>query len=183
MNKFHALSISTALVALIALSGCGMLSVNFVGDLYVDFTVDAEGDRYDEIVLVSPSENADVQKHRERIQSGEVLSILFSVEGVPEHNQATRGSGVVYARLVGEEWLPETPENAIATFDDAPVELGTAVQLSITPEKNERINNLLFPEDGPRDVEVKISGHTDRGPLAFDGRLSIEVSIEASIIE
>src|SRR5688572_8145162 len=148
MKNVTLLSSLVLSAGLSSLTGCGLLVTEFEGEFEVRFQVDAEGNQFGETVLVDPADNPDVQEHADMIQSGEITEIVFTVERVAAHNQALSGSGEVYARLVGDEWLPQTPENAIATFQDTPVEVGSSVTLAITAEQVERINALVFPENG-----------------------------------
>jgi hypothetical protein len=179
MNKMMTLVFLSS--ALTLSSGCGLLVTSFEGEVAVDFEVNAEGNEYAETVTINPTDNDDVRDNQDRIKSGEIQSIVFSVEGVGAENRAAAGSGEVYARLVGDAWGPMTRENAVATFDDTPVEVGSEVTLSVTAAMLERVSGLVFPEGGPREVEAMIVGHTDEGPLVFSGRLTFRLLIEAGL--
>lgn len=167
--------------AAFGLSGCGLISQDFDGQITVNWSVDDEDNLYNTPFTVDTNSNPDIRDNRDKIveNSGNVRSISINITRLDPTNRAQLGFGLVFMREVdGPAFPPETEENALASFSGVPLEEGQVFRVSMTPAQRLLAADLIFRAPV---IEVKFVGGTDVGPVRFDAQAIFEVEFTASL--
>jgi len=169
---------TTAIAALMLGSGCGIVTENLDGTITVDFTVDKTTTDYDNELAVNPNDYAAVRDNCSSIdkETGQIQQITVDLRTAEKH-RAQYGYGEVYMRgPTAEDW-PDiatlNPADAVAVFDRVPLVDGQRVNLIMTPATRRKIARLVFTENCDQEVQMKLVGHADQGPVNFSGHITL----------
>lgn len=167
---------------LLALAGCDSLTTDINATIKVNISVDANGNTYEEIFSVNPLEHQDIKDNADKIKSGSIVKVQMEITSLGANNMATMGSGQLYAKLGSAAWPEAIAANQLASFENVPVMAGQVITMSVSTEQNTRLADLLFPEGGPQQIDAKVVGETDTGPLAFEAKIILEVEVQAGLL-
>lgn len=157
-----------ASASLLGLSGCGLLSQEFTGDVKVAFSVDNEQNTYDSSFVFDPNENEDVRENRDSIDRGQVTAISLVVRSLRAENKAQYGRGELKAAGI-----------VISTFDLVPLVANEVYRLSMTSEQRQLASELAFERTEP--IEFDFIGATDQGPVHLDAEAIFKLEFDASL--
>lgn len=155
-------------MSLLGLSGCGLLSQEFTGDVKVGFSVDNEQSTYDSSFVFDPNENEDVRENRDSIDRGQVTAISLVVRALRADNRAQYGRGEL-----------RIDDTVISTFDLVPLVPNEVYRLSMTSAQRQFASELAFERFEP--IEFSFTGSTDRGPVHLDAEAIFKLEFDASL--
>ena len=168
LSAFRTASLFCASFGLLALSGCGLLSQEFTGEVKIGFSVDNDSNTYDSNFTFDPNENEDVRENRESIDRGQVTAVTLMVTSIRNGNLAQYGRGELKADNV-----------VVSTFDLVPIVANESYRMSMTSEQRQFASELAFDRNAP--IEFDFTGSTDSGPIHLDAQAIFTLEFEASL--
>lgn len=163
---------------------CGLTVQDFDGKVRVNFVITGDNASYADEFVVNTDSNTDVRDNRDKIKegSGKIREIRIEVASLESNNTAAIAWGEVYMRKAGsmEAWPTESPDNALALFTAVPLVPGQNFKLDISPAKRAAIAKFVFDKNNTQ-IDVKIRGWTDTGPVAFSAAVIFHVEFTAGL--
>jgi hypothetical protein len=157
-----------ASAGLLALSGCGLLSQEFTGEVKIAFKVINEENTYASTFIFDPNDNEDVRENRDSIDRGQVTAITLLVTSINSGNEAQYGRGELKAN-----------DTVVSSFDLVPIVANESYRLSMTSAQRQFASELAFDRNDP--IEFDFVGSTDQGPIHLDAQAIFRLEFDASL--
>ena len=175
------LGLCAALTASVGLtSGCAAFASFQEGEITKTIEIEGQNTTFDQVVMIDTNEIPEVRDNRDKIIDGtfKVRSIRLQVENIQTSHMATLAWGRFYIMAEGETFPEDTLENADAGFEAVPITEGQEVTLDVSPAHAARMANTIFTSPN---LQAKIIGETDVGPVDFSVKVVFEVEFEAGL--
>ncbi len=174
-------TVPPSFLPLVALSGCGLLTITFEEDLTGEFALTSDDDRYAEVVSIDPNEYEEYRDNRDRIKAGELLGVEVAILEIGVDNAATMADGSLGIELP----IPDSAEfggarfSPLLTFEDLPVARGTVIDEELPEAARDLVEEILLDDSAP--LILELGGTTDEGPVAFRAEVTLRFRFTAGL--
>ena len=177
------LALSSLLLASVAGSGCGLISADFEGDIKLRVSVGDPTDpdnRYEDLVVTDPEDNADYRENKDKIKSGQVTAVELEFINITPGILSNLVVGEAHVRKQREGQAPnEGWVQAVGVWEGVQVIQGNKFRLTLPAEGQRHLNRIVFDEPGP--IELRLTGVADRGPVAFEVQVTLFMRFTAGL--
>ena len=172
-------------LALATLAGtqtaCSLFDSDFDGSVRLVFSISDETNTYEDNQLFDPNDNEDFRDNRDRIKDGVIESMEFQFPVIEAGNAANIIFGDVDVRPAGE-----TSEDAwvqgVSAWEGVQVVSPSTYFVDIPGDRQQILSDLVFgAEPGESQLELRIQGGADEGPVRFDIAVTLNLFFTAGL--